>query len=214
MCHRPGLEAKARLQETIPELDGDDGDNGGNDPLLNELHLRKRGPVRGLFFRSALAVVRFAPPRDFRPALACSALDGMTTNTARRIEKRHEAPGACGFSQYAARPFPAGGFLLHRSRSQHSPQPKNKMDGQTPTPTPTPPPAAAIVAAGKRTEREVELEAELEAERAKHATTAQEKKAREIRLAELEDENFRLKQVGLKPAPAVSREVTPFFFSR
>lgn len=88
------------------------------------------------------------------------------------------------------------------------------MDGQTPTPTPTPPPAAAIVAAGKRTEREVELEAELEAERAKHASTAAEKKAREIRLAELEDENFRLKQVGIKPAPAASREVTPFFFSR
>lgn len=88
------------------------------------------------------------------------------------------------------------------------------MDGQTPTPTPAAPPAAAIVAAGKRTEREVELEAELEAERAKHASTAAEKKAREIRLAELEDENFRLKQVGLKPAPAPSREVTPFFFSR
>lgn len=62
-------------------------------------------------------------------------------------------------------------------------------------PPASPPPAAAVVATGKRTEREVELEAELEKERST-------RKQREIRLSELEDETFRLKQAGLKPAPA------------
>lgn len=80
-------------------------------------------------------------------------------------------------------------------------------------PAPAAPPAAAVVHSGKRTEREIELETELEAERSKHAKTSDEKKAREIRLAELEDENFRLKQAGLRPtAPAAPRARAPFTF--
>lgn len=77
----------------------------------------------------------------------------------------------------------------------------------TPTPAPASPPppdnpgtpAARIVATGERTEREIDLESELEAERTSHATTAAEKKAREIRVAELEDELHRLKTAGAVP---------------
>jgi len=58
-----------------------------------------------------------------------------------------------------------------------------------------PPPAAVIVAEGTRTERELELEEELQAER----TT---RRNRELTIAELEDENFRLKT---PPAPAPAR---------
>lgn len=69
-----------------------------------------------------------------------------------------------------------------------------------PPPTPadgTPPPAANTVLNGQRREGEVDLAAELEAEKKKRVD-------REKRLAELEDENHRLKQIpaALAPAPA------------
>lgn len=73
-----------------------------------------------------------------------------------------------------------------------------------PATTPLPPPVAAVVATGERTEREVELAEELAEERTHHARTASEKKAREIRVAELEDEMHRLKQAGLRPAKAAT----------
>jgi len=56
-----------------------------------------------------------------------------------------------------------------------------------PTENPPPPPAAALVMAGTISERETNLAAELAQERASHATTAAEKKEREIKIAELED---------------------------
>lgn len=63
-----------------------------------------------------------------------------------------------------------------------------------------PPPAAQTVVTGTKTEAELKLERELKDERASHASTAAEKKARETRIAELEDELHRLKQVQT-PAP-------------
>lgn len=75
---------------------------------------------------------------------------------------------------------------------------------ETPPP-PAGPTAAGVVLTGTRTEREIDLEAELATERERHATTANEKKAREIRVAELEDELHRLKSAGLKPTPAPAR---------
>lgn len=71
-----------------------------------------------------------------------------------------------------------------------------------PTPvSPAKPPAAAIVVTGGVSEHEIELEAELKAERAAHATTAADKKAREQRINELEDELRKLKEVPKPPPP-------------
>lgn len=88
-----------------------------------------------------------------------------------------------------------------------------ETDGGSPTPAPEipppaaapacpsqPPQAAATVIAGKRTEREIELERDLDDERGRHATTAKEKKDRELRIAELEDELRRLKEIPATPA--------------
>lgn len=58
----------------------------------------------------------------------------------------------------------------------------------TPVAPPNPPPAATIVLEGNRTERELALERDI--------------KAREQRLAELEDENRRLKTVTPPAKPA------------
>lgn len=68
---------------------------------------------------------------------------------------------------------------------------------------PTPPPAASIVHSGK-SEREVNLEQELEDTRRQLTTTAEEKKAREVRINELEDELRALKGPAPKPAAAKS----------
>jgi hypothetical protein len=54
------------------------------------------------------------------------------------------------------------------------------------------------VVAAERTEREIELQAELDAEITRHAVTAEQKKAREVRIAELEDERRQL----LTPPPS------------
>lgn len=67
-----------------------------------------------------------------------------------------------------------------------------------------PPPAATIVLNGTRTERERELETELERER-------REKREREMRLAQLEDENRRLKTIPTTPAPKKSDSNWTFF---
>lgn len=66
---------------------------------------------------------------------------------------------------------------------------------------PAPPPAAKIIVEGVRSELEIELESELQAERDRHATTAAEKKQREIRIAELEDER---RALLAPPAPKKS----------
>jgi hypothetical protein len=66
---------------------------------------------------------------------------------------------------------------------------------------PAPPPAARIVVEGERSEREIDLESELQAERDRHATTAAEKKQREIRISELEDER---RTLLAPPAPKKS----------
>lgn len=83
--------------------------------------------------------------------------------------------------------------------------------GQAPTPAPEAPPAppaaaappivASVVTQGRQ-DQENELADELADEKARHAHTAAEKKARENRIAELEDEIYRLKQAGLSATPA------------
>jgi len=77
---------------------------------------------------------------------------------------------------------------------------------------PAPPPASSIVANAERTEREVQLQSELDGERGAHATTAKEKKDRELRIAELEDELHRLRNT---PQPAAAKrslfDVSEFF---
>lgn len=71
------------------------------------------------------------------------------------------------------------------------------------------PPAARVVLTGQRTERELTLETNLEAERSAHAVTAKEKKDRETKIAELEDELYRLRH----PArPAKQKSAMEEFF--
>ena len=84
--------------------------------------------------------------------------------------------------------------------------------GGDPTPPPAPaapdlapPPGAAIVAAGKKTERELQLESELE--KAKRLV-----KEREIRAAELEDENRRLKEIPADPPAPPAAKGAPWTF--
>jgi hypothetical protein len=79
-----------------------------------------------------------------------------------------------------------------------------------PTAAGAPPPAAHTVLTGERTEDSVRLAQELEAERASHAATAADKKAREVRIAELEDELHRIKEV---PAPARREKITSRMFT-
>lgn len=67
-----------------------------------------------------------------------------------------------------------------------------------PAPEPARPPAAGAVVQG-RTEHEIELETELDNERKAHATTATEKKQRELRISELEDELRRLREPPRDP---------------
>lgn len=64
----------------------------------------------------------------------------------------------------------------------------------------TPPPAAQTVTSGTKTEREVTLEKDLAKAHGDLATTAQEKKDKEMRIMELEDQLFRLKK-SLEPEP-------------
>ena len=71
------------------------------------------------------------------------------------------------------------------------PPPTPAAPAPDPTP-PAPPPAAASVVNATRTEREANLEAELREER-------EQKRQREVRYAELEDENRQLKS-ALQPA--------------
>ncbi len=63
------------------------------------------------------------------------------------------------------------------------------------TPPPAPPPAATTVLQGTKSERELQLEEE-------NQRLAKEKKDREIKIAELEDENHRLKSPPSDPQPA------------
>ena len=83
--------------------------------------------------------------------------------------------------------------------NESTPAPTPEVPATPQTPTLAAPPAAAVVATGTRTEREVDLEAELATERERHTATANEKKAREVRVAELEDELHRLKTAGAVP---------------
>lgn len=71
-------------------------------------------------------------------------------------------------------------------------------------PAPAPPPAAAVVVSGQKTEREIALEGELNAERSNHATTAKEKKEREVKIAELEDQ---LRTLRAEPAKKKGRGI-------
>ena len=73
-----------------------------------------------------------------------------------------------------------------------SPEGGANVEQAIPNANVVPPPFGKIVVTAERTEREANLEAELAAERAGHATTAAEKKQREIRLAELEDQLHQL----------------------
>ncbi len=73
------------------------------------------------------------------------------------------------------------------AQNQPSPQPSSQ---------PSPPPAAVTVLNGGITEESSRLAEELE-------STRKALKERELRMMELEDENFRIKQAtGAKPAPA------------
>ena len=78
-------------------------------------------------------------------------------------------------------------------------------DPTPPKPSPAPPPASQIVVEARRSEREVELEREISDLRAKHDATEAAKRAREIRISELEDENHRLKSIPKPPAPPKRR---------
>jgi hypothetical protein len=69
----------------------------------------------------------------------------------------------------------------------------------TPTPPPAPPPAATVVQNATKSERELQLETDLESER-------KAKKDREFRVAELEDENHRLKSAPVAKTPAVPED--------
>jgi hypothetical protein len=64
---------------------------------------------------------------------------------------------------------------------------------------PPAPPAAEIVITGTKSEAESKLETDLKSERDSHARTAEEKKAREIKISELEDELTRLRKVQSAP---------------
>lgn len=82
-----------------------------------------------------------------------------------------------------------------------------------PAPTPAPaarPPAAAVVVDGK-TEREVLLEAQLATERSGHDLTREQKKQREVKIAELEDELHRLRQPP-RPQPTSKTDEWKEFF--
>jgi hypothetical protein len=68
----------------------------------------------------------------------------------------------------------------------------------SPAPAGAPPPAASTVVAGKTREGDLDLAAELEKERNL-------RKQREIRAAELEDENRRLKAIPPSPAAVQKR---------
>lgn len=67
------------------------------------------------------------------------------------------------------------------------------------------PPAGQTVATGRHTEAENELRTKLDSEQKAHATTAADKKAREQRIAELEDELHRVKAAQTVTAPAAWR---------
>lgn len=72
-----------------------------------------------------------------------------------------------------------------------------------------PGPAASAVIAGGKTERELVLEAELEGERQSHARTTDEKKEREIKIAELEDQLHALRNPP-EPEKPKSNKVRAF----
>lgn len=101
--------------------------------------------------------------------------------------------------------------VWHRPGVNANTPPATETNPPAPEPnTPPPPPAAATVAIGK-TERESELAQELAEEMARHAGTAAQVKARETRIAELEDELHRLRET-MKPAPAPARRESGWFF--
>lgn len=82
--------------------------------------------------------------------------------------------------------IPTGNGTTPAQNQPGTPQPSN----------PSPPPAAVTVLNGDITEGNAKLAAELE-------TTRRTLRERELRMMELEDENFRIKQAtGAKPAPA------------
>ena len=64
-----------------------------------------------------------------------------------------------------------------------------------PAPPPAPPPSAALVIHGTKSEREIELERRLEDSERRLNETAAEKRARELRVAELERDVQELKQI-------------------
>jgi hypothetical protein len=66
---------------------------------------------------------------------------------------------------------------------------------EPPTPPPAAPPAATTVLQGTKSERELQLEEE-------NKRLLDEKKKVEVKAAELEDENHRLKTPATPPAPA------------
>ncbi len=71
-----------------------------------------------------------------------------------------------------------------------------------------PPPAAAVVLSATISERETNLQAELAATQDKLARTDGEKKAREVRIAELEDQ---LRAARQEPPTAPKRSKLTFF---
>jgi len=80
--------------------------------------------------------------------------------------------------------------------SQGAP-PVTETEKTAPAPVPEPPAppfTAQTVLTGDRTEQMLELQSQLELEKKSHAQTAFEKKERETRIAELEDELFRLRE--------------------
>ena len=77
--------------------------------------------------------------------------------------------------------------------SEPTPEPAVTLPGPPASgPPPTPPPAAETVLNGTRSEKEVALEREL--------------KAREIQIAELQDEHRRLKDIPKPPKPVAKKK--------
>lgn len=76
---------------------------------------------------------------------------------------------------------------------ESDPAPAPAAPPAAPPVDPPGPPAARVVMTGQRSEREINLETDLARERSAHAVTAKEKKDRETKIAELEDELYRLR---------------------
>lgn len=134
----------------------------------------------------------FGPEKPESAETSPSQADALSRESARRsLFKPHRETGGAFSWGYPRRHLPSRTLPAQREPMPDAPvilgtdEPTVITPPPAPSPTPAAPPAAATVLTGKRREGETDLAAELAAKL----------KARELRLAELEDENHRLKSV-------------------